>query len=478
MLENVRCFARAEVPLDAQVTVIIGQNGSGKTSIAEAIASLAPGEREGLEAFPRRRGTVAGSMAIFADSDHSIAGWSAGEDGGSQATSRGPATSGELRRERLSSSHRVFVYGQHRALRPPVRPRRLPSGLDIFGPGSDLANEQPAPEDLGDALRRPATRTLFDFDEYLFRDLAAYAALLEQRSSVSPSARRVWERLCDWLGRLDGARLGGVEILADGGRRTIALRRGGVALPLGDLSDGYRAMLAVVLDLVIRYALLFDGAEDPLAGAAMVVIDEVDLNLHPRWQRRVIDQLTDLFPGTQFVLTTHSPAIVQAAIDEKDMRVRVLVLDEDAGKQGTTVRALTKGDLRRLDGAEVDSVMVDEAVFGVVSRYSPTYERLEKKAADLRRKLEEGEATAAERRELLGILDELQGLLAREDEREGHGPLLSEIARTQIALLRLLDEQVRVGKPPAGGKPAGEEAGVKKRVTGKETKRVAKARRR
>ena len=42
VLENVRCFARAEVPLDAQVTVIIGQNGSGKTSIAEAIASLAP----------------------------------------------------------------------------------------------------------------------------------------------------------------------------------------------------------------------------------------------------------------------------------------------------------------------------------------------------------------------------------------------------------------------------------------------------
>ena len=186
VLENVRCFARAEVPLDAQVTVIIGQNGSGKTSIAEAIASLAPGEREGLEEFPRRRGTVAGSMAIFADSERSIAEWNVGEDGGSRTASDERTTSGERRRDRLSSSHRVFVYGQHRALRPPVRPRQLPSGLDIFGPGGDLANEQPVPEDLGDALRRPATRTLFDFDEYLFRDLAAYAALLEQRSFPFP----------------------------------------------------------------------------------------------------------------------------------------------------------------------------------------------------------------------------------------------------------------------------------------------------
>jgi predicted ATP-binding protein involved in virulence len=211
-------------------------------------------------------------------------------------------------------------------------------------------------------------------------------------------------------------------------------RRAGVTLPITDLSDGYRAMLAVVLDLVIRYARLFAGSPEPLAGEATVVIDEVDLNLHPRWQRRVIEQLTALFPRTRFVLTTHAPTVVQAAIDEKHA---VLVLDEKPG-EGTVVRPLK--DLARLDGAEVDSVLVE--VFDLPSYYSPTYEKIEDRAASLRERVEEGKATPRERQELLRLLDELQGLLARDDDLKRSGRLMSEIARTQIGLLRILDKQV------------------------------------
>lgn len=440
VLENVRCFVRAEVPLDAQVTVIIGQNGSGKTSIAEVIASLAAGEQEGLRDFPLRRGTTSGTIALHGDDGETpLAVWTHRQDGS--------------RHTRLAPGYILFVYGQYRSLRPPSWRRWQPLDLQILGPAFSAESERPAPDDLRDALRRPVARTLTDFDEYLFRDLAAYAALLEQQGRSSPGARRTWERLCEWLRQLDGPRLEGVEIEAREGRREASFRRAGVALPLDELSDGYRAMLAVVLDLVIRYSQLFDGLEDPLSGRAIVVIDEVDLNLHPRWQRRVIDQLTELFPGTQLVLTTHSPAVVQAAIDEKDTRVRVLVLDEGEPGQGTTVRALTAEDLARLDGAEVDSVMVDEAVFDVVSRYSPTYERLEARAAALQEKLGNGQATRAERRELLGVLDELQGLLAREDERERRGPLLSGIAATQLALLRLLDEQLTEKEAKAEATP-------------------------
>lgn len=432
MLENVRCFVRAEVPLDAQVTVIIGQNGSGKTTIAEAIGSLAAGDHEGLREMPLRRGAGSGTIALFgADGEAPLAAWSQGPDG--------------AQRTRYPPGYALFAYGQYRSLRPPARRRWQPaaSALEILGPAFSAEAEPPAPDDLRDALRRPVARTLTDFDEYLFRDLAAYAALLEQQGKSNPGARRAWERLCEWLRQMDGPRLEGVELEARGGGREASFRRAGVALPLGELSDGYRAMLAVVLDLVIRYSQLFDGRDDPLFGRAIVVIDEVDLNLHPRWQRRVIEQLTSLFPGTQFVLTTHSPAVVQAAIDQEHVHVRVLVLDEgDDPERGTTVRPLSPQDIERLDGAEIDSVMVDEAVFDVVSRYSPTYERLEARAADLQEKLEKGLATRAERKELLSILDELQGLLAREDERERRGPLLSGIAKTQIGLLRVLDGQI------------------------------------
>jgi predicted ATPase len=425
VLENVRCFVHSEVPLGAQVTVIIGQNGSGKTSIVEALASLALGDGEGLDQFPLRRGGSAGSIALYGADPEPMARWTHG--------------AGLSLRMRLPRGHHVFGYGQYRALRPPVRPRQA-TGLALLGPEWEQALARALPAHLEDALRRPATRTLTDFDEYLFRDLAAYVALLEERGEYDPAALVVWKRLRAWLMGLD-TRIEDVEIVEQEGRRVVAFRRGGVSLSIIELSDGYRAMLSVVLDLAIRYAQTFSALDDPLAGEAMVAIDEVDLNLHPRWQRRIIDQLTSLFPGTRFVLTTHSPAVVQAAIDDKERAIAVLVLDEKPG-EGTTVRRLTKGDLERLDGAEVDSVMVDDAVFDVPSRLSPTYQALEDKAAKLTRKVEDGTATARERQTLLKLLDELQGVLAREEEREGNGPLLSGIARTQIALLKQLDSQL------------------------------------
>jgi len=57
----------------------------------------------------------------------------------------------------------------------------------------------------------------------------------------------------------------------------------------------------------------YSESENPLAEPAVVLIDEIDLHLHPKWQRELIDYLTNLFPNTQFIVTTHSPLIVQAA---------------------------------------------------------------------------------------------------------------------------------------------------------------------
>ena len=414
----------AEVPLAAGVTVIIGPNGAGKTSIAEAIASLSFGEDEGLHEFPLRRGATAGSIKLYGDGPKALATWSARPDEDDART-------------RLPSTQHVFVYGQYRGLRPPPK-RKLPArGPSLLGPEWDSINLRPLPDNLADAQRRPTTRTLTDFDEYLFRDLSAYVALLQDNSIYQPA----WERLRDWLQRLDPRRIERVEIAEQEGRRVAVFVRGEVALSITELSDGYRSMLAVVLDLAIRYTQIFSGLDNAFAGVATVVIDEVDLNLHPRWQRRIIEQLTSLFPGTRFVLTTHSPAVVQAAIDERAQGIRILVLDEEETPGvGTTVRPLKADELRRLDGAEVDSVLVDDAVFDVASRYSPTYEKVEQKAAALREKLEAGTATARERKALLAALDELQVLLAHEEEREGTGPLMSEIAKTQIALLTHLEQ--------------------------------------
>lgn len=80
------------------------------------------------------------------------------------------------------------------------------------------------------------------------------------------------------------------------------------------LSDGYRNMLAMVADIAVRCATLNPdlGADAPRLTPGVVLIDEIDLHLHPKWQRRVVGDLMNAFPRIQFVGTTHSPFVIQS----------------------------------------------------------------------------------------------------------------------------------------------------------------------
>lgn len=78
------------------------------------------------------------------------------------------------------------------------------------------------------------------------------------------------------------------------------------------LSLGYQTMLAWVLDLAWRLNLRYYKSDNPLDKPATVLIDEIDLHLHPQWQVIVMDTLADLFKGTQFIATAHSPLMVQS----------------------------------------------------------------------------------------------------------------------------------------------------------------------
>ncbi len=84
-------------------------------------------------------------------------------------------------------------------------------------------------------------------------------------------------------------------------------------LPVAQLSDGERGTLAMVLDLTRRLAQANPHLPDPAAETeAVVLIDEIDLHLHPGWQREVIHNLTAAFPKCQFIGTTHSPFVIQS----------------------------------------------------------------------------------------------------------------------------------------------------------------------
>lgn len=111
--------------------------------------------------------------------------------------------------------------------------------------------------------------------------------------------------------------LGCSNLHVDEKKKTLLIEKSGVTLDVKQLSDGERGVLALVLDLTKRLAQANPYLENPAKeGKGVVLIDELDLHLHPKWQRTIVDQLTRTFPNCQFIATTHSPQIIGSVAPE------------------------------------------------------------------------------------------------------------------------------------------------------------------
>ncbi|MGK2876713.1 MAG: AAA family ATPase [Nocardioides sp.] len=159
----------------------------------------------------------------------------------------------------------------------------------------------------------------------------------------------------------------------------------GRRLRLSDMSEGYRAALAMLIDIIRHIFLCYDEALDyvaeaddgtiVLAAPAVVLIDEVDAHLHPAWQRDIGTWLTSHFPLVQFIVTTHSPLVCQAATGG---RVYTLRAPGATGASG----AVTAGEYERLVKGDTDDVLSSPA-FGLAQTRSVRLVRAMKRHAEL-----------------------------------------------------------------------------------------------
>ena len=167
-------------------------------------------------------------------------------------------------------------------------------------------------------------------------------------------------------------------------------------IPLDGLSSGHRTATAWIIDLASRLLRQYPDSPQPLAEPAVVLIDEIDLHLHPRWQRKIMRQFSDHFKNVQFVATTHSPLLITSVSD-----VNVAVLKQTEEGDHVTI----ENDPGVIEGWRFDQVLVN--LFELETARSLRVEGLMKERARL---FEKTSIAPEEEVRLREIADELSSL--------------------------------------------------------------------
>jgi PAS domain-containing protein len=135
-------------------------------------------------------------------------------------------------------------------------------------------------------------------------------------------------------------------------------------IPFERMGLGYRTMVAWIVDLAARMFRQYPDSPNPIAEPAVVLVDEIDLHLHPTWQRRLLGWLSERFVNTQFIATAHSPLVVQAAPDAK---LAVLRREGDHVVIDQSVQAVT--------GWRVDQILTSD-LFGLPTARPPEFDQV------------------------------------------------------------------------------------------------------
>ena len=158
-------------------------------------------------------------------------------------------------------------------------------------------------------------------------------------------------------------------------------------VPLDQVSLGYRTVFAWTVDVAWRLIERYPNSPNPLRKPAIVLVDEIDLHLHPLWQREIRETLAEHFPRVQFIATAHSPLMAQSSLDDNVAVVR---------RSGDRDHAEIVKDLELISAWRLDQLVTSD-LFGLDSARSPAVAKKRRRRAEL---LKKSVLSPAERDEL------------------------------------------------------------------------------
>lgn len=355
-------------------TVVAGRNGSGKTTLLRAVALALSGPVVAHNLVPGfenwvTQGAVEGrvEVEITGDSDFDV--FSEPERLDRFTVGLTWAVSGDGARttlHRIRNTEHVSA-----AVNGPWGFGANPEGWfhAAYGPFRRMTGGSGEAQGLMLAYG-PVSRqaSLFHEDASLAEGVAwliqQHLRALEEKAGATALKQSALELLQDGL-LPDGYRI--TDVSSEG----LWVEREGRRFPLREMSDGFRTVAALVVDILKQmhdaYRWASEGETLNLAAPGVVIIDEIDAHLHVSWQRRIGSWLTSHFPNIQFIVTTHSPYICQSA--DPGGLIRLPGVDEERPPE------VVSEDLyqRVVYGSGDDAALSD--LFGLDSPYSEQAER-------------------------------------------------------------------------------------------------------
>lgn len=397
-LENIKCFQEQKISFtrnDAnrrdrakpyKWITLLGENGVGKSTLLQSLALLLAGPEAAKELLPRPTGWVRnstipgklsatlhqeeGDLGVFGDKkvrksfsySYFVTGTQAVQVGKEKETYTEPALIEEtskilswLRTNAFASNSQGWFTVGYGAF------RRLTRISQVLIPSLD----QPK--------RSSNFITQFNEDSPLnsFERWMVYLDYRLAKDSNDLRARQMRQVGEAAITRLLPGEVRITEVTTDG---IIQFSVDGREVPTVSLSDGFRSVIALAGDMVWRLIQAFPNLDDPTQASGVVLIDELDIHLHPSWQRQIAGWLQETFPNLQFFVATHSPLVAAGGGDD----ALTLRLDIEDGE----IKITQIDDLSALDADRI----LRSSAFGLQSTHSPATERKINRYHELRRR--------------------------------------------------------------------------------------------
>ncbi|MBK5247764.1 MAG: AAA family ATPase, partial [Peptostreptococcaceae bacterium] len=321
-IENFRGIKKLSLNMNRKVTILCGINGAGKTTVLDAVShhlswfilkvrrSSQGGSGDQLVPADIKNGaSVSKILTSYSEGDEKYSvsliktkpGYKVSEKSDMTAFS----TLADSYKQKITTTYEncsvpiLVYYRVGRTAEDKVKRIRKKHNFDLLSSYENALDPQVNFRTFFEWFR-----TLEDIENEQFRGM-----ILEGNKIVDSEQNPQLKIVRTVIERFTGFK----KITIKRNPLRMQLEKEGTLLSVDQLSEGERDLFALVGDLARRIAIANPIMDNPLEGKGIVLIDEIELHLHPKWQKEVMSKLSATFPNVQFIISTHSPQVLSEA---------------------------------------------------------------------------------------------------------------------------------------------------------------------